>query len=278
MDLTTHFQDLLQAAILFLPRLIVAIIIFIASLPLSGVAARAVERAARLRTDDLEILRLLKRLARWSVIVLGTLIALEQVDFDLTGFIAGLGIVGFTLGFALQDIARNFVAGILLLVQQPFNIGEAIKVSGYSGTVVDVSVRDTVIRTFDGELVILPNHDVYTSAITNYSGVTNRRRTVYIGLGYEEDVGRALRVFMETIAGVEGVLTDPAPTVHVEALGDSTLTVAARFWLNQETHGVLDVHSAVVTAIKEIAESEGISLPYPIQTVKLETHPPSGTD
>jgi small conductance mechanosensitive channel len=273
MDITARFQELIQSAILFVPRLIVALIIFFASLPLSGVAARAAERAARLRTKDPEILRLLKRLARWSVLVLGTVIALQQVNFDLTGFVAGLGIAGFTLGIALQDIARNFVAGILLLVQQPFNVGDAIKVSGFTGTVVDVSIRDTVIRTWDGETVILPNHDVYTSAITNYSQLANRRRTVTIGLGYEEDVGRALLVFAKTISGVEGVLAEPAPTVHVEALGDSALTVAARFWLNQETHSLLDVHSSVVTAIKEVAETEGISLPYPIQTVRLENAP-----
>jgi small-conductance mechanosensitive channel len=170
----------------------------------------------------------------------------------------------------LQDIARNFVAGILLLLQQPFNIGDAIQVTGYAGQVLDVNIRSTVVKTWDGEVVILPNADVYTSAITNYSVAVLRRRTVKIGLGYGEDVGQALRVFRETIGAVDGVLDDPALSVVAEELGDSSLVLAARFWVNQQTHSLLEVHSAVVTAIKEAAEREGIDLPYPIQTVRLE--------
>ena len=92
-------------------------------------------------------------LTRWTVIILGILTALEQVNFDVTSFIAGLGIAGITIGFALQDIARNFVAGILLLVRQPFNIGNAVKVAGYSGTVLDITTRDTVLNQRDHQLL-----------------------------------------------------------------------------------------------------------------------------
>jgi small-conductance mechanosensitive channel len=270
MDLTQPFQEILTNAIQFLPRLLVALIIFAATVPLSGLVARWAERAARDKTEDRETLRLLSRLARWTVIVLGTLAALDQVNFDVTGFVAGLGIAAFTIGFALQDIARNFVAGILLLVQQPFSIGEAIKVGDFEGKVLDISIRDTVISTWDGELVILPNADVYTSPIVNYSAQPFRRRTVRIGVGYGEDVGRAMSVFLGAIREIEGVLGEPAPTVQAEEMADSALVLAARFWVDQETHSLLDVHSASVTGIKEAAEREGIDLPYPTQTVRLE--------
>jgi small-conductance mechanosensitive channel len=124
--------------------------------------------------------------------------------------------------------------------------------------------------------VILPNIDVFTSAITNYSKLPHRRRTIYIGLGYEEDVSQATRVFLDAIRSVEGVLDDPPPSLLAEELGDSALTLAARFWVNQETHGLFDVHSKVVRAIKEIAEKEEIDLPYPVQTVRLEGAWPTG--
>jgi small-conductance mechanosensitive channel len=270
MGLGGRFQDLLGEALLFIPNLIVALVVFALTILLSGLVARWVQRAAKTRIEDLETRRLLSRLARWSVIILGTLVALDQVDFDVTGFIAGLGIAGFTIGFALQDIARNFVAGVLLLVRQPFNIGDAVEVGEHAGTVLDITTRDTVLKTWDGEVVIVPNMDVFTKAIKNYSELPLRRRTVNIGLGYDEDVDEALRVFLEAIRGVEGVLDDPAPEVLVEELGDSGLMLAARFWVNQETHGLFMVHSAVVQAIKEVAEREGIDLPYPIQTVRLE--------
>jgi small-conductance mechanosensitive channel len=270
MDLQDRFQALVEETVLFVPHLVVALVVFVLTLLLSGWVARWVQRAAKIRIEDIETRRLLSRLARWSVIILGTLAALDQVDFDVTGFVAGLGIAGFTIGFALQDIARNFVAGILLLVRQPFNIGDAVEVGDYAGTVLDIKVRDTVIRTWDGELVIVPNMDIFTNAIKNYSRLPTRRRTVYVGLGYGEDSSQATRVFLEAMAGVEGVLVEPAPTLQAEELGDSAVVMAARFWVNQETHGVFDVHSAVVQAIKEAAEREEIDLPYPTQTVRVE--------
>jgi small-conductance mechanosensitive channel len=131
-----------------------------------------------------------------------------------------------------------------------------------------------VIKTWDGEMVILPNIDVFTSAITNYSALPHRRRTIRVGIGYGEDVEQATRVLLETVQGVEGVLADPTPTVHAEELGGSNLQLAVRFWVDQETHGLFDVHSSAVQAIKEAAEIRGIELPYPIQTVRLEGYAP----
>jgi small-conductance mechanosensitive channel len=270
MNFAGTLQELLQDMLRFIPNLIAALVTFTASLLFSGLAARWVQRAAKVKIRDLELLRLLSRLTRWSVLILGTVVALGQVNFDVTGFVAGLGIAGVTIGFALQDIARNFVAGIILLIRQPFDIGDAVKVADYAGSVLDITARDTVLKTWDGEMVILPNIDVFTSPITNYSKLPHRRRTVYIGLGYEEDVGQATRVFLDTIRSVEGVLEDPAPTLLAEELGNSALTLAARFWVNQETHSLFDIHSKVVRAIKEVAEKEEIDLPYPIQTVRLE--------
>jgi small conductance mechanosensitive channel len=270
-DFGGRFQELFEKVLLFIPNLVVALVVFALTLLLSGLVARWVRRAAKLRIEDLETQRLLSRLVRWSVIVLGTLVTLDQVDFDVTGFVAGLGIVGFTIGFVLQDIARNFVAGVLLLIRQPFDIGDAIAVGDYAGTVLDIKVRDTVLKTWDGEMLIVPNMDIFTNAIKNYSELPNRRRTVTIGLGYEEDVDRATRIFLEAIKEVEGVLDEPAPTLLVEELGDFALVMAARFWVNQGTHSLFDTHSAVIQAIKKAAGRKGISLPYPTQTVRLET-------
>ncbi len=254
---------------MFIPKLIVALMAFGATLVLSGIAARWSRRVAGKKIDDPETLELLARLARWTVIIVGTLIALDQVDFDITGFVAGLGLAGFTIGFALQDIARNFVAGILLLVRQPFDVGDAIEVGDYAGTVLGINTRDTVLKTWDGETVILPNIEVFINPLLNYSNLPTRRRTVRIGLGYEQDASRAIDTFLEAMSGVEGVLADPAPTVLATELGDSALALDARFWINQETHDLFAVHSDVVRRIKSVAEEQEIDLPYPIQTVRL---------
>lgn len=274
MDLVTPLQSLLEEVVRFIPKLIVALITFGAFLLLSALAGRWVKRVAGKKIGDEETVLLLSRLARWGVVVVGTILALDQVDFDVTGFVAGLGIAGLTIGFALQDITRNFIAGLILLVRQPFDLGDSVEVVGYSGTVLGINTRDTVLKTWDGEMVILPNLEVFTKPIINYSDLPNRRRTIHIGLGYGEDVERATKVFLEVIQGVEGVLADPAPTLLAEKLGNSTLDLAARFWVNQETHGLFDVQSTVVRAIKDVAEREGIDLPYPIQTVRLEASQP----
>jgi small-conductance mechanosensitive channel len=270
MNLSAPWQAFVEKALLFIPKLIAALITFGVSVLLSVLAARWVRNFAQKRIDDEETLLLLSRLARWAVIVAGTVLALDQVNFDVTGFVAGLGIAGLTIGFALQDITRNFIAGILLLVRQPFDIGDAVEAAGYAGTVLEITTRDTVLKTWDGEMVILPNLDVYTKPLINYSDLPNRRRTIQIGLGYDEDVNRAKDLFLAAIRSVEGVLADPEPEVLAQGLGDSTLQLAARFWVNQETHGLFVVHSEVVRTLKEVAEREQIDLPYPIQIVRLE--------
>lgn len=277
MDWSATFDNLVQQALAFTPRLIVALVIFGATLVLAGLAAKWVRRAAKAKIDDPETVQLLAIVARWTVLILGTLSALRQVNFDAVGFVAGLGLAGFTIGFALQDISRNFIAGLLLLIRQPFDVGDAVQVAGYNGQVLEISTRDTVIKTWDGEMVFLPNLEVFSNPITNYTRLPQRRRTVSIGLGYGEDVAQASDVFLRAIQSVGGVLADPAPTLYATELGDSTLTLEARFWVNQEAHDLLSVHSAVVQAIKETAEREAIDLPFPIQTVRLEGNWPVST-
>lgn len=262
-----QLSELLIAAVGFAPRLVVAIVVFLASLVLARLAGRAVRRAAR-HVDE-EITRLLSRLTGVTVIIVGTIVALDQVDFDVTGLVAGLGLVGITLGFAFQDIAKNFIAGILLLVQQPFDIGDAIEVAGYQGTVTDVDIRATTLKAWDGQQVIVPNADVYTSPIINYSKYPARRIILGVGLGYEEDLARALAVFMEAIRGIDDVLDEPVPAIYCKSLGSSTVEMEAYFWIDQTKSSLAEVTSKAVQALKEVAVREGINLPYPIQTVRL---------
>ena len=265
------FQTMIQDFVQFLPNLMAAIVTFAIVLVISGFVKRWVRKLAEGKIQNAETVKLFSRVARWTVLVLGTIIALEQVNFNVTSFVAGLGIAGFTIGFALQDIARNFVAGILLLIRQPFKIGDTVEISGFTGSVQDIAIRDTSIKTLDGELVILPNADVLSNPIKNFSGMTNRRRTVLIGLGYDEDVDSAKRHFLRAIASVEGVLTDPEPSILAVELGASALTLEARFWVDQTSEDLLEVHSRVVQSISEVAARENIDLPYPTKSIIVET-------
>lgn len=270
-----NFQEVLQAWLTsflnFLPNIISAIVIFILTVWAANALAKAVRKISRKRIESEEVTQLIARIVRWSLLAIGTVVALGQVNFNVTGFIAGLGVAGFTIGFALQDIAKNFISGLMLLYRQPFNLGDWVKVSDYSGSVEDINVRDTVIRTKDGELVIIPNKDVFEAPIINYTHSALRRQTVMIGLGYEEDSERAITAFLDAIRAVPGVEQDPEPVIRAEALGESALTLAASFWVNQNKANILDVHSEAVKAIKRAADQSRINLPYPIQIVHLET-------
>jgi small conductance mechanosensitive channel len=274
MNLSAPFQKLLEETITLLPGIIAAVVIFVATLILSVLAARWARRATSARTQNVPTSRLLSGLARWSVLITGTIVALGQVNFNLTGFVAGLGIAGVTIGVALQDITRNFVAGVLILFRKPFSIGDAVEIGGYAGSVQEVTTRDTVLSTWDGEVVILPNLTVFNNPIINYTTVTVRRRTLQIGLGYGEDIKHAIRTFQGAIQKVEGVLGDPVPTVRAEQLGNSTIGLMAQFWVNQNAFDPLEVHSEVVQSIKKAAEAENIDLPYPIQTVQITNAQP----
>lgn len=269
MQINQWFQEFLQRMLDFVPHLIVALIVFVAGLYLAAPASRWVRKVTSNRMVDPSLVDVLARVTRWVVIISALVIALEQVNFNVTGFVAGLGIAGLTVGFALQDITRNFVAGIILMTRKPFELGDTVEISGYTGTILNINARDTILKTLDGNVVILPNINVFNTAITNLSNLPHQRRTIRVGLGYGENVQKAAAVIQAAVRQVEGVAADPAPTVLAEELGDATVTLTARFWVNQTTHSPLEVHSQAVRAIKEAAEREQINLPHSVQIVRL---------
>jgi small conductance mechanosensitive channel len=266
-----HLSDLMSQAADFLPRLVVAILAFLVSLLIARVSARAVVRAAT--KADKAVKTLLYRLVALTIAAIGAVFALAQIGIDVTGLVAGLGLAGIILGFALQDIVKNLTAGILLLVQQPFKIGDAIEIGGYAGTVTEIDIRATSLKGWDGLQVIIPNADVYTSYITNYSAFAARRGQLTVAVGYEEELPTAVDAFLEAVRGVQGVLTDPAPAVYCSDLGASGVQVDTYFWIDQNESNMFEVTSQAVMAIKATAATKGIDLPYPIQTIRLRQMP-----
>jgi small-conductance mechanosensitive channel len=270
MDFQTIFQNWLASFFDYLPKLIAGLVIFIVTVVGSSFFAKWVVGLVSKKIESKELHRLIFLITRWSVLIVGTIMALDQVNFDVTGFIAGLGVAGFTIGFALQDIAKNFISGLLLLYRQPFNLGDMIQVADFQGVVKEINIRDTVVQTVDGELVIIPNQTVFSNPIVNFSDTNLRRRRVEIGLGYDEDADAAMSLFLDAISAVPGVEKDPEPTIQAEALGDSTLTISVLFWVDQQKNNLLTVHSEVVKAIKTASETHHINLPYPIQKFLIQ--------
>ncbi len=270
MTIQTVLQNCLASFLEFLPKLISGLVIFFVALIGSNYVAKWVRKLVSKRVDNGEMLQLVYMLTKWGILIIGTILALDQVDFNVTGFVAGLGVVGFTIGFALQDIAKNFISGLMLLSRTPFHMEDFVRVADFEGKVKEINVRDTVIQTLDGELVIIPNNKVFENPIINYTDAHLRRRTIMIGLGYEEDTERTVEIFIETIKSVSGVESDPAPVIQAVELGDSAMMLSASFWVDHQKNNLVWVHSEVVKALKIASDRYNIHLPYPVQTVYVK--------
>ncbi len=266
---TGTWNELASRLLLLAPRLVAALLIFVITLVATGAVTRLVARALKRRRATPELTLLLTRLARWTTLVFGCIVALQQVNFDLTAFLAGLGILGFTVGFAVQDVSKNLVAGVLLLLQQPFDLGDTIQVGSYTGTVVTVDLRATELRGLDGVHVLIPNTDVYTSAIVQYSRALRRRIELGVGVANDSDLELVKRTALDAVAEVEGVLPDPGPVVLIANLGASTVDLTVHYWIDPRVSSLLDAKDAGLRAIVRAFAAAGIEMPYPTQTVQV---------
>lgn len=269
MDTVNSLLDrIFDWVITVIPKVIAAIVIFLVMFYLAGLVARWIRRTGERRGLNPEVTLLLTRLGSWGMITLGVIWALQQVNFNLTAFLAGLGIIGFTVGFALQDISRNFVAGLLLLWQQPFGIGDLIQVTGYTGRVTDVSLRATEIRTSDGLLVLIPNADVYTKPITNYTQAPRRRLAIKAWAPYGEDLERATAIALEAIGQAPILaLADPAPSVVFDSFGDSSVAFTLYYWIDTAAISFDAAQDRGIKAVKAAFQTAGIDLAtrlYPV--------------
>jgi small conductance mechanosensitive channel len=268
--LLESLMQMLQNSILFFPKVILALVVFVIGLYLAGLTARLVRRAMERRRTDPEAAVLITKISRWSVILLAAMVALQQVNFNVTAFLTGLGILGFTVGFALQDVSKNFVAGLLLLIQQPFDVGNAIKVTDFAGTVMAIDLRATEIHTFDGQIVLIPNADVFTNPIINYTRAKKRRVEVSVGVAYESDLEEVSRLAVDAIASVPGLLDDPAPIVHYQAFGSSTIDWTIYYWIDTGQTDPFTARDVGMQNIKAVFERAKIDMPYPTQRVYVE--------
>lgn len=264
-----NLASLMEQFLLFLPKLVSALVIFVFGLYLAGVLAKGVHRAMKHRQKDPELTDLFRKITRWTVIILGTTAALQTVGFNLTAFLTGLGIVGFTIGFALQDVSKNFVAGMLLLLQQPFEIGDRIKVKDFTGSVKAVDLRATIIQTLDGLIVTIPNADVLTNPITNYSRNDTRRLELRIGVAVDTDLEKAREVTLQAIAELPGVLAEPAPKVVYESFGDFTINYSLYCWINTRETDFVSAKDAGLVKVNHALTQAGIDMPFPTQVVYI---------
>jgi len=276
MDGMVNFSLLLERIIHFIPGMISAVVIFILTLVAAALVRKWVHRLMMKRNSLAHISDLLSKVAYWTVIVFGLITSLQQVGFNLTAFLTGVGIVGFTVGFALQDVSKNFISGILLLIQGPFENGDFIEVGDFSGHVLMVDLRTTKIKTLDGKIAFIPNADIVSKTITNYSQADSRRIELRVGVAYDSLFEDVREKALKAVNTVKGLLPDPAPAVFLDQFGDYSIEVAINYWVDMKITNPLAARDEGMEALIKLFSSSGIEMPNPSQFVLVQSTSTAG--
>ena len=266
----TYLDTFIENFIKGVPNLLTALLILIGSLYLARVLSRIFRRVLKKRDAPEGVTQLLGQLTYGAVVVFGVITAMQRF-FDVTAFLAGLGILGFTVGFALQDVMKNFAAGVILLIQQPFHIDEFIGVAGFDGQVLEIDLRATEMRALDGRMISIPNAEVLAHPIINYTRAERRRIELSVGVGYDTDTEAARNVVLDVLQNVPGFMAEPAPMIGFSNFGDSALELNTYFWVDASLTNPIAAKDAAFTLIKNALDKEGIDIPFPIRTVYMNS-------
>ena len=254
-------------------RLLVALLILLVGWWLARRLATGAQRVLLRGGADPMLGSFLRNLVFVLLLALVVVGALDRVGVPTASLLAALGAAGLAIGLALQGSLSNLAAGVLLMVFRPFRVGQYIEAFGIGGTVQEVSLMHTRLLTPDNREVVLPNAKVAGDAIINHSAHGTRRVDLVIGIGYGDDIGRAIAAVHELLAADPRVLAEPPADVAVMQLGDSSVDLAIRPWVNSADKWALQ--TSLLRAIKERFDAEGISIPFPQREVVLRRDPPS---
>lgn len=214
---------------------------------------------------DETLLKFLSNIIYYALMIVVILTALQQLGVNTTSFLAILGAAGLAIGLALKDSLSNFASGVMIILFRPFKIGDFISAGGVSGTVEEISIFNTILKTGDNQSLIVPNGSITSGTITNVNAKPTRRVDLLIGISYDDDIKKAKDILNNVVRSNEKVLVDEGITVAVAELADSSVNFVVRAWVN--TPDYWDVKFALTENIKITFDQEGITIPYPQQDV-----------
>ena len=233
--------------------------------------------AARTKTDvDDVVLDLAKKFSGVFIYATGVVLALDVLGVNIMPFVAGAGVAGIAVGFAAKDTLSNLIAGILLIIDRPFEVGDRIEVwsapknSATWGDIIDVGLRATKIRTTDNIVIVIPNNEIMKRDIINYTAITEEIRVrIPIGVAYDADIKKAKEIVSNISLELDWVMHDPAPKVVVKNFGDSAVDLEARVWI-REPRKRIDTISHITDRVKEEFDRAGIEIPYPKRDIYIK--------
>jgi small-conductance mechanosensitive channel len=264
--------DLLDSMAFYVGVLRVSVLLLIKgaiTLTVAIWAAGAVARVVEARLGHLQSLTpamqvLTSKIVRFTLLTLAVVFALGSVGIDLTAFAVFSGAVGVGIGFGLQKVVSNLVSGVILLIDRSIKPGDVIEVDGRYGWITGLNARYVSLATRDGKEILIPNENLITEKVTNWSFSNNLvRLDVMIGIAYESDVHLAIRLALDAVAAVPRALKDPKPVCLLKEFADSSVNLDLRFWIHDPANGTSNVRSDVMLQVWDLFRANGISFPFP---------------
>jgi small conductance mechanosensitive channel len=248
-------------------QVVQALAIFLIGKFLVKIAVRGIGTVMQKQGVDETLERFICNLVRISLMVVIVIAAIGALGVETTSFIAIFGAAGLAVGLALQGSLSNFASGVLIVLFRPYRVGDFIEAAGIAGSVEEVQILTTILKTGDNKQIIVPNSQIMDSIITNYSANDTRRVDMTIGVSYDDDLDKVRKTIEELIAAEDRILPEPAPLIAISALADSSVNFVVRPWVNSGDYwGVM---FDMTEAIKKRFDQEGISFPFPQQDVHL---------
>lgn len=266
-SLWERVDGIVDSTVRLIPSIILGLVVFGLFLVAGRIVKAMIHKALPDSRDNLA--RLLGRLASWTMSFGGFMAAVTIIAPTVTPgkLLTTLGVGGVAIGFAFKDILQNFLAGVLILLRQPFEIGDQIIYNDFEGTVEKIEARSTLIKTYDGRRIVIPNGEIYTHAVTVNTAFDQRRSQYDVGIGYGDDIEEAIDSILSVLQDVEGVLQEPKPEVLVSELAGSSVNLRARWWTKSDRASVVHIDSEVKKRIKQALDKAAIDMPYPTQVM-----------
>lgn len=274
----TPLHNTLHRIVSFVPRLLVAFVLFLLFYGLAALARRIARRSLeRVPHIPWAVRLLIARSIYLVTIFVGILVALSAANVNVTTLIASLGVAGFALGFALKDILENFIAGVLLLFARPFEVGDQVTLGEFEGTIHDIQIRTTTLHTYDGEVVAIPNSHVYTNPVVNHTRLGRRRYRVDFDTSLTADTAIVEREALGAVQGNDSIAVDPKPFLRIRSVdsGNDALSWSLFYWAAPTKAAEVETRSETLSRIKHGLFDAGVPTPTATSATILQRKAPA---
>ncbi len=269
-NLDALIQKIAELATTYGLKLVMAIIVLVLGLMIIKSLTKGIVRVMKRASVSESLVPFLRSLISITLKVLLIISVMSMIGIQMTSFIAVIGAAGLAVGLALQGTLQNFAGGVIILLFKPYKVGDYISTQGYSGTVKEIQIFTTILTTPDNQTIIITNSPIATSSLTNYSTQATRRVDFTFGIGYSDNIDKAKDVIRKIIEEDERILKDPEPLIKVSGLGESSVDIATRVWVNSGDYWT--VFFDTNEKVKKTFDNENISIPFPQRDVHIYNH------